>query len=292
MVVQHSATLAEGTMLVLTSSQLSATDADSDVARLLFLLASLPAHGQLMRDGSVLGVPDSFSQEDVTAGRIRYAHDGSETAHDSFEFTVQDPAGNEAASAMFLIAVTPVNDAPTELALSHDRVAENASSAGGPVFVGHLQAVDPDPGETFSFALVSGAGTTDNGRFEVVGNALQVKQGVTLDYETQATYSLRVEVRDSGGLRLEKILTVRVEDRVEVLSVVVGDGSSSRSMVTELKVTFDRLVDVRCRGLPAGAEGITGQSAERLGDGRERGGPDSRHPAVPGRWGRACARAR
>ena len=62
--------------------------------------------------------------------------------------------------------------------------------------VGALSATDPDAGDTHSFALVPGAGSADNGSFEIVGSTLRT--GDVLDYETKSSYSVRVRATDSG----------------------------------------------------------------------------------------------
>ena len=68
---------------------------------------------------------------------------------------------------IFNIGVTNVDEAPTNIALSSDTVAEN--SANGTV-VGALTATDPDTGDTAAFTLVDDAG----GRFAINGSDLVV----------------------------------------------------------------------------------------------------------------------
>ncbi|HEX5087257.1 MAG TPA: Ig-like domain-containing protein [Nocardioides sp.] len=99
------------------------------------------------------------------------------------------------------------DDPPTDLALSPAAVAEN--SPGGSI-VGTLTATDPDPGDSHTFTLVPGTGSDDNGSFTVVGSTLRT--AVALDHETTPTQSVRVRATDSGGLSVEKALTVTVTD--------------------------------------------------------------------------------
>ena len=94
----------QGTSLILSSTHLSATDPDSAEAALVFTVKSLPASGQLRRDGEALAVDDTFTQQDILDGKLSYAHDGSSTSSDSMTFTVRDPAGNE--TGLETLAVT------------------------------------------------------------------------------------------------------------------------------------------------------------------------------------------
>ena len=92
----------------MTGAHLSATDEDSDDASLIFTLASLPSNGELKKDGAALAVGATFTQADITAGKIRYAHDGTLTTSDSFDFTVTDPEGNSTDVETFSIRVVTV----------------------------------------------------------------------------------------------------------------------------------------------------------------------------------------
>lgn len=109
---------------------------------------------------------------------------------------------------VFTIAVTDVNEAPTDISLSNATVPENA---GVNAVVGTLSAVgDPDAGATHSFALVSGTGSTDNGAFILSGNSLRLS--ASADFETKASYSIRVEANDGFGGTFARALTITVTD--------------------------------------------------------------------------------
>ncbi|MFL5899757.1 MAG: cadherin domain-containing protein, partial [Solirubrobacterales bacterium] len=90
-------------------------------------------------------------------------------------------------------APSPQNHAPTGITLSHSSVAENEPVGAA---VGTLSASDPDPGDTASFALVPGAGSTDNGSFRIVGSTLETN--AVFDYETKNLYSVRIRATDHG----------------------------------------------------------------------------------------------
>ncbi|WP_020617699.1 family 16 glycoside hydrolase [Paenibacillus daejeonensis] len=103
--------------------------------------------------------------------------------------------------------VAPINYAPTNIALSHSTVAENTTAGG---MVGAFTTTDPDAGETFSYQLIAGAGSSDNNSFTIAENRLYL--AVTPDYETKNSYSIRVRSMDSGGLYVDKNFTIQVSD--------------------------------------------------------------------------------
>jgi hypothetical protein len=103
------------------------------------------------------------------------------------------------------------NEAPTDIALSNDQVAEN--SAGGSE-VGTLSATDT-VGDTHSFSLVAGIGDEDNASFAIAGDSLQLAPATSPDYETQSSYSVRIRGTDAGGLSTEEAFTITVTNVAE-----------------------------------------------------------------------------
>ncbi len=103
------------------------------------------------------------------------------------------------------IATTLANRAPTDLTLSPTSVPENQPIG---TTVGTFSTVDPDAGDTFTYTLVTGVGSTDNGLFTISGNAL--KTAAVFDFETQSTYSIRVRTTDAGGLFIGRVFTITV----------------------------------------------------------------------------------
>ncbi|MFN6249162.1 MAG: cadherin domain-containing protein [Microcystis sp.] len=107
----------------------------------------------------------------------------------------------------FTVSVSDVNENPTNLNLSNNTVAENSPLN---TLIGNFTTTDPDTGNTFTYSLVTGTGSTDNSLFTIDGNQLKVNG--LLDYETQNNYSIRVKTTDQGGLSYEKQLTISVSD--------------------------------------------------------------------------------
>jgi len=69
--------------------------------------------------------------------------------------------------------------------------------------VGTFSTTDPDAGDTFTNALVSGSGSDDNGSFTITGNTLYT--AAIFDYETKNSYNIRVRSTDQGGLYFERL---------------------------------------------------------------------------------------
>jgi hypothetical protein len=111
------------------------------------------------------------------------------------------------------ISVTDVNEAPGLPTLTPASIAENTDTSDGAITIGTLSADDPDRGEfaVHTFTLVSGVGDVDNDRFTITGDKLQLKQNELLDFEVQASYSVRVKVSE-GANDVEQSLMVTVID--------------------------------------------------------------------------------
>ncbi len=131
-----------------------------------------------------------------------------------------DPFGLSV-EGVLTITINDVNETPTEFALSNDTVAEDVAIG---TVVGMLSTTDPDTGDTHTYSLVAGEGDADNAAFMVVGDELQT--AVTLDFETQATYSVRVQSMDAGGLSVEQVLTINVTDVNEAPTAIALSSST------------------------------------------------------------------
>ena len=104
--------LDEGTSKKITSLGLSFYDVDNTPGQLSYQIARLPRHGQIYRDSTRLYEHDSFTQEDINEGRIRYTHDGSETTKDRFTLNLSDGSGAMIPDIVKRIKIHPVNDPP------------------------------------------------------------------------------------------------------------------------------------------------------------------------------------
>ena len=126
------------------------------------------------------------------------------------------------------------NTAPTDISLSLSSIDENVAAN---TVVGSFSSTDPDAGDTFTYGLVTGTGSTDNAAFTIAaGGQLQIN--ASPDYETKSTYNIRVRTTDSGGLTYEKPLTVNINDIDEFVYLTpnndIFNGTASADQINGL----------------------------------------------------------
>ncbi len=190
---------------------LGAVDPDSPGGPFTFALLD-DAGGLFALDGNALKIAAALNFEDPNAPK-------------TFALTVQatDPGGKSFTKALAL-SLANVNEAPSGLSLSA-ATAKELSKAG--TVVGSLSAADPDTGDALAYELVDDAG----GRFQIVGDQLQVRNGVKLDYEQEKSHAVTVRAVDGGDLATTKSFTVRVGNvgtektsGTSAADVIVGGG--------------------------------------------------------------------
>ncbi len=116
--------------------------------------------------------------------------------------------GNNAViEQVFSVSVTDVNEAPTNITLSNSTIAENLVAN---TVVGNLTTSDPDAGNTHTYSLVSGSGSTDNSSFNLNGTSL--RSAAVFDFEAKNSYSIRIRSTDGSGASYEKSFTIMVSD--------------------------------------------------------------------------------
>ena len=115
---------------------------------------------------------------------------------------ITDPHGAQSLSTPIAIRIF---GAPTDITLSPSGVAENQPAG---TVVGTFTTSDPNPAHTFTYALVSGDGDSDNASFTIDGN--QLKTAAEFDYETRSSYTIRVRTTDQDGSSYEKALAIAV----------------------------------------------------------------------------------
>ena len=131
----------------------------------------------------------------------------------------RDRRGDSVQHQAVTISVTNVNEAPTNIGLSGNTIAEG--SANGTV-VGTLSDVDPDAGDSATYTLTGNAG----GRFAVSNG--QIVVAGALDFETATSHQITVRVTDGGGNTFDKNFTIGVTD---VTGVTLNGGSDDNTLV-------------------------------------------------------------
>ncbi|MCA0186229.1 MAG: tandem-95 repeat protein [Proteobacteria bacterium] len=108
----NAASLLEGETVIINNTQLTAADPDTPPAQLTYRVLTLPTSGSIRLNGVALAYFDSFTQADVNAGRVSFAHAGGEDFVDFFTYSVSD-GSTETAVRNFNLSITPQNDTPT-----------------------------------------------------------------------------------------------------------------------------------------------------------------------------------
>ncbi len=155
--------------------------------------------------------------------------------------TIRDAAGNDAVLTLSTPgtigslgaskAIRINTSTPTDITLSANRVVDQASVG---TTVGTLTAVDADAGDSFTYTLVSGTGSTGNARFSISGSTLQVQ---TTPAISDSSYSIRVRATDAAGHFYEKAFTVLVMAvRIDAGDYLIADRGPYRNTGTILVV--------------------------------------------------------
>jgi hypothetical protein len=128
--------------------------------------------------------------------------------------TILDAAGNAAVLALPAPgaagslgankAIVVDGLAPSNLALSNATVT---TLDGAHAVVGQLSSTDATSGDSFTYTLVSGTGSTDNAAFEIVGQSLKA---IDASGMLEGVKSVRVRTTDAAGNSFEKVLSITV----------------------------------------------------------------------------------
>ena len=94
----------------ITSALLEATDPDNTPAEIVYTITSTPSSASVRLSGTMLGVGDTFTQEDINNGLVTY-RDNEGPTNNSFQFTVSDGTFTSG-DITFFTNTAPVNDAP------------------------------------------------------------------------------------------------------------------------------------------------------------------------------------
>jgi|688.fasta_scaffold98898_2 hypothetical protein len=132
--------------------------------------------------------------------------------------------GNLGRDQVFNLRVANLNEAPTALGLSSKSFNENIV-AGTTIAI--LGSTDSDSGDTFSYALVTGTGSTDNSAFSISNN--QLKINASPDFEMKPSYSIRLRTTDAGSLSYETAFNLNVNDLPETSILPQGSSNSPGS---------------------------------------------------------------
>ena len=189
-----------------------AEDVDAGAGRVR--VAELSALDEDAGDRHVFRVSDTAILEvidDALYLKQGAALDYETAASHRFTVTATDSGGLRFTGPEQTLTVADANEAPTGVGVdwvvpaADGVIAEDVDAGAGRVRVAELSALDEDAGDRHVFRV------SDTAILEVIDDALYLKQGAALDYETAASHRFTVTATDSGGLRFtgpEQTLTV------------------------------------------------------------------------------------
>jgi gliding motility-associated-like protein len=197
--------ISENNVIGFTLAQLSSVDAGDIYAHKYTLVSGTGATNNASFEivGKELKVKELFDFEKKSSYsvRIRTTDAGSLSYEKSFTITIKD-----------------VNEAPTKLSLSKQNIYEGNSIDD---LVGLLSSTDEDAGDSHSYTLVSGTGSTDNAAFKIVNGQFRAAQ--SFKYATKNSYSVRIRTTDKGGLSTEQQFSVSISEK----PAITGTGNET-----------------------------------------------------------------
>jgi hypothetical protein len=145
------------------------------------------------------------------------------------------------------------NNSPTGIELSDNTVDENLEIA---TIIGQFSSVDIDLGDTFTYTLVVGEGDQNNTAFTIENNNLKTAQ--SLNYESNDTYSIRVQTTDTRNGIFSSQFTVSIGDvndaptDISISDNAVDENVEIESLLAELSTTDEDINDAFTYSLMAG----------------------------------------
>lgn len=149
---------------------------------------------------TLLSQPFYGTLNDLGEGQFEYTPEENYNGFDGFSYEVRDGNGGIDTASVH-ITVSPLNDAPLEIQLSSDSVMEEVEGA----IIGSLETTDVDVGDFHVYSV-------NDSRFEVMDGTLKLKDGVSLDFETEASVQIQITSMDSVGASVERSFEISVID--------------------------------------------------------------------------------
>ena len=151
----------------------------------------------------VISEPQKGSVQ-IEDNKIIYTPNADVSGVDKFDYKVDN--GLETGTAQVRVNINPVNDPPTGLSLSESSIKENAAAG---TLIGKLKVEDADPDDKFKFGIAK----DNRADFSLDGSNLLTKR--PFDYEEEKSFTVAVQVTDSGGEKIVDNVTVTVENENE-----------------------------------------------------------------------------
>lgn len=135
---------------------------------------------------------------------------------------------------VFTIIVKDVNDNPTNLLLSNNKIFENEPANQ---FVAKLSTIDQDVNDVFTYTFAN-IGTNNNTSFAISNDTLIANQ--LFDFETKNSYVIYLTTTDSAGLFFTKSFTILIKDTLDaptdmmISNAAVSENAAFKTFVGKL----------------------------------------------------------
>ncbi len=161
---------------------------------------------------------------------------------------------SQAYEEVIVLTVSNVNEAPTNLAMAANTTSENQSIG---TMVSSISSTDVDAGDSHTYTLVSGAGSTNNNSFTITSG--QLFTTIALDYETTPTMNIRIRTTDAGGLSYEKTQTIILQNTNDTPTAImlsanaINENQATGTTIGSISNTDQDVVDSHTYQLVSGA---------------------------------------
>lgn len=122
-----------------------------------------------------------------------------------FNVFVQSSDGKSSIIRQFIINILDSNDAPVNLSLTNNTIAENLPTL---TFISEIFTQEEDVVDAHSYSLVGGVGADDNSMFTIAGDSLLTN--MIFNFEQRSSYSIRIRTTDLGGLSFERQVAINI----------------------------------------------------------------------------------
>ena len=170
----------------------------------------------------------------------------------------------ESVEQAFVFTINNLNEAPASLSLSSSSIGENLPIG---TTVGTFSTTDPDTGDSFTYSLVSGSGSSGNSSFSIDG--VELESDAVFDFDTQNSYSIRVRVTDLAGATYEQPFTININNNnaaptaLALSNTSIAENNAVDAVVGNISTTDTDATDTHSYSLVSGT-GDTGNGSFRI----------------------------
>jgi len=239
----------EGGTTTVLQYNLETIDSEDGPKRITYTLTEIPVNGELKKTGVVLGVSDTFTQNDINTGQLTYTHDGSETTADSFKVDVSDRFGAIINDIIVSITINPVNDVPQVVTNTGINLDEGATKG---ILQSNLEVTDIEDGpDAIIYTLVEvpshGILTNDTTQLDVGGTLTQsdINAGLlsyTHDGNETTDDSFKFDVNDSLGAGIDDVVFLITINPIDDPAVLVNHSLKTQTGMADFILSANLLV--------------------------------------------------